>query len=211
MAEIEVTDEKLRDMQSWFSGGFEPDSEGICEYCLDKADCDELVAALRELQRRHRLIILSNTDDDLFAATAHRLGIGLGQPFDRPDSDGRDRIAMHFGDAGDEGVDLVEPGLEQRGRFGRILESLAPLIAAQRARVKIELDVLDAAQEALSRHRDVLFVEGAGGLLVPISREMTFLDPALRRARSPSASAVLNTSASGRCAHSTSCCPPSIS
>ena len=57
-----------------------------------------------------------------------------------------------------------------------LAEPLAPMIAALRAGVKIDIAVLDAAKDALSADRDVLFVEGAGGLLVPIDGETTFLD-----------------------------------
>lgn len=57
-----------------------------------------------------------------------------------------------------------------------LVEPLAPLIAARRAGITIELEVLDAAKEKLSADRDLLLVEGAGGLLVPITTEFTFLD-----------------------------------
>jgi 2-haloacid dehalogenase len=37
----------------------------------------DTVAALRALKRRHRLAVVSNVDDDLFAATARRLGVAF--------------------------------------------------------------------------------------------------------------------------------------
>ena len=55
-------------------------------------------------------------------------------------------------------------------------EPLAPLIAAKRAGVTIDLSVLDAAKDQLEAGRDLLLVEGAGGLLVPITTTISFLD-----------------------------------
>ncbi len=55
-------------------------------------------------------------------------------------------------------------------------EPLAPMVAAQRAGVTIEATVLDDALAVVAADQDILLVEGAGGLLVPITREMSFLD-----------------------------------
>ncbi len=55
-----------------------------------------------------------------------------------------------------------------------MLEPTAPMVAAQRAGVALDLTRLDAAREQLERGRDVLLVEGAGGLLVPITRTFDF-------------------------------------
>ncbi len=55
-------------------------------------------------------------------------------------------------------------------------EPLAPMVAAHRAGVTVSLDVLDAAFNTLCTAREVIVVEGAGGLLVPITRTMSFLD-----------------------------------
>jgi dethiobiotin synthetase len=51
---------------------------------------------------------------------------------------------------------------------------LAPLIAAQRTGVPIDLVLLDQAVQAVSRYADALLVEGAGGLLVPIADYVSF-------------------------------------
>ncbi len=53
-------------------------------------------------------------------------------------------------------------------------EPLAPMMAALRAGVTIDLGVLDRARDSLSVDRDVLLVEGAGGILVPITRDYSF-------------------------------------
>ena len=59
-------------------------------------------------------------------------------------------------------------------------EPLAPWIAARRAGVTIDPSELDAPFEALSRGRDAVLVEGAGGLLVPLTGEVAF-DTLFRR------------------------------
>ncbi|MGH7718301.1 MAG: dethiobiotin synthase [Gemmatimonadaceae bacterium] len=48
-------------------------------------------------------------------------------------------------------------------------EPLAPWIAARRAGSEIDLEALDTAFERLASRCDVLVVEGAGGLLVPVT------------------------------------------
>lgn len=50
--------------------------------------------------------------------------------------------------------------------------AIAPHIAARRAGVDIELDVIAAAFERLGAISDVVVVEGAGGLLVPLNDEL---------------------------------------
>lgn len=53
-------------------------------------------------------------------------------------------------------------------------EPLAPWVAAQRAGTSVDLSILDQAFERLTAGRDAVVVEGAGGLLVPITRELGF-------------------------------------
>lgn len=55
-------------------------------------------------------------------------------------------------------------------------EPLAPMIAAQRANVVIDLGVLDTALAQVEQNADVVLVEGAGGLLVPITVQTSYLD-----------------------------------
>jgi dethiobiotin synthetase len=52
--------------------------------------------------------------------------------------------------------------------------ALAPWAAARREGLEIDVKLLDAAFERLSAGRDVILVEGAGGLLVPITRRMAY-------------------------------------
>ena len=53
-------------------------------------------------------------------------------------------------------------------------EPLAPSVAAQRAGQAIDVATLDAAFATLQQGSDVIVVEGAGGLLVPITKAETF-------------------------------------
>jgi len=69
---------------------------------------------------------------------------------------------------GDDPLTLIRPYVLE--------EPLAPMVAAQRAGLRIELDALDAACDALGASRDLLLIEGAGGLLVPITAACSFLD-----------------------------------
>jgi dethiobiotin synthetase len=68
----------------------------------------------------------------------------------------------------DEDVDLVCPF--------RLRDPLAPSVAARREGIRLELpDLVDAVRRVAARHELVL-VEGAGGLLVPINGTATFAD-----------------------------------
>lgn len=66
----------------------------------------------------------------------------------------------------DDDLDMVGPIV--------LSEPLAPMMAASRAGVTIDLSVLDRARESLSHNRDLLLVEGAGGILAPIRRDYSF-------------------------------------
>jgi len=55
-------------------------------------------------------------------------------------------------------------------------EPLAPMVAAQRAGITIDMGALDDACTTLSAQKDLLLVEGAGGVLVPITKRHSFLD-----------------------------------
>jgi dethiobiotin synthetase len=58
----------------------------------------------------------------------------------------------------------------------RLADPLAPLVAARRAHARIDCAVLDGALERLARECHVVVVEGAGGLLVPLARRVTYAD-----------------------------------
>lgn len=54
--------------------------------------------------------------------------------------------------------------------------AIAPHIAAAQAGVEIQLDVIQSAYRALAQLADVVIVEGAGGLLVPLNAKHTMVD-----------------------------------
>ncbi|MBC8089135.1 MAG: dethiobiotin synthase [Phycisphaerae bacterium] len=76
--------------------------------------------------------------------------------------------AQQLADAagGKDAIDVVGPITLE--------EPLAPMMAANRAGVTIDLSILDRARNTLSSGRDLLLVEGAGGILAPITREYSF-------------------------------------
>lgn len=53
---------------------------------------------------------------------------------------------------------------------------IAPHIAAQQEQVNIQLDVIVQAYQTLKELADVVVVEGAGGLLVPLNHEITMAE-----------------------------------
>jgi dethiobiotin synthetase len=55
-------------------------------------------------------------------------------------------------------------------------EPLAPMIAAERANLAIDVAVLDSALARIEQDVEVVLVEGAGGLLVPITANVSYLD-----------------------------------
>jgi dethiobiotin synthetase len=57
-----------------------------------------------------------------------------------------------------------------------LVEPLAPMVAARRAGLTLDLAMLDEAYATLGADRDVIIVEGAGGLLVPITPSVHFGD-----------------------------------
>ena len=58
----------------------------------------------------------------------------------------------------------------------RFSKPLAPFIAAQIDRKEIKMGKISSAYKKLKERHDILFVEGAGGLLVPLARKLTNLD-----------------------------------
>ena len=62
----------------------------------------------------------------------------------------------------------------------RLAEALAPAVAAERAGIKIDVDALVSWCRHLAADVDVLIVEGAGGLLVPLWADVTMADLAGR-------------------------------
>jgi dethiobiotin synthetase len=86
-----------------------------------------------------------------------------GAAFDDPMRDGY-RLRRAAGD--DRPVSITAPLA--------FPDPVAPLVAARYAGTPIDLDRLDAAVRDASKDRDVLLVEGAGGLLVPLTDHVSY-------------------------------------
>jgi dethiobiotin synthetase len=59
-------------------------------------------------------------------------------------------------------------------------EPLAPMLAAERSGVRIDLELLSASFRRIEEASDTTLVEGAGGLLVPLTRTQSFADLAAK-------------------------------
>ena len=68
----------------------------------------------------------------------------------------------------DESIDLINPY--------RLKKPLAPSVAAELEGVKIHKGKIISAYKSLSRKYDVVIVEGAGGIMVPIFKKYLTLD-----------------------------------
>jgi dethiobiotin synthetase len=83
-----------------------------------------------------------------------------------------DAIALRDAAGGSDPLELVCPQ--------RFALPAAPTVAAEAEGAKVDLAALDAAFEALSARHEFLVVEGAGGLLVPVTTGLTMADLAAR-------------------------------
>lgn len=90
----------------------------------------------------------------------------------RPDDTASDAVTLREAAGGDDPIELVCPVMLE--------DPLAPWVAARLAGREISLDQLDGALEALGRGRDTVVIEGVGGLLVPLTRDIWF-DALFRR------------------------------
>ena len=89
--------------------------------------------------------------------------VETGVKADDPTSD-----AMRLRDAAGAGdpVERVRPIL--------LAEPLAPWVALARSGGTVDLNALDASYHQLAEGRDAILVEGAGGLLVPLTRDLAY-------------------------------------
>ncbi|WP_337286491.1 dethiobiotin synthase [Candidatus Methylomirabilis sp.] len=71
-----------------------------------------------------------------------------------------------------DALDLINPY--------RFREPLAPMVAAEQSRRSIDVERVLTCFDRLADRHTVMLVEGAGGLLVPITEKVSFLDLAIR-------------------------------
>ena len=83
-----------------------------------------------------------------------------------------DALALREAAGSRDALDLVNPY--------RFREPLAPMVAAERSRRCINVERLVERFGRLADRHAMILVEGAGGLLVPITEEVSFLDLAAR-------------------------------
>lgn len=105
------------------------------------------------------------------AALARRQGVrcAVMKPLESgiaSDSEGSDGNRLMQTAGNDDPMAIVSPY--------RFREPLSPMVAASRSGVNIDIDNLDRCHQQLSTNADVLLVEGAGGLLVPITPDFTY-------------------------------------
>jgi dethiobiotin synthetase len=84
----------------------------------------------------------------------------------RADDPRSDAMLLRAAAGSDDPVERVRPIL--------LSEPLAPGRALSRAGGVVDLQALDEAFAALSEGRDAIVVEGAGGLLVPLTRDLAY-------------------------------------
>jgi dethiobiotin synthetase len=111
----------------------------------------------------------------LRAARAAGLRVAARKPAETgcdPDAGGElvgvDAVALRAAAGGDEPIDAVCPV--------RLPDPLAPSFAARRAGVAIDVGATVLACRSRARDVELLLVEGAGGLLVPLAERYTFAD-----------------------------------
>jgi dethiobiotin synthetase len=83
-----------------------------------------------------------------------------------PDDPRSDAVRLQQAAGGGDSLESVRPLL--------ITEPLAPWVAASRAGTTVDLEALDNAFHRLIQGKEAIVVEGAGGLLVPLTRELAF-------------------------------------
>lgn len=112
------------------------------------------------------------------AARARQLGLRVAAM--KPVESGIDeRVATSGGQLSDAELLQIASGEDDALQLIRpyvLEEPLAPMVAARRAGIDINLGLLDEARSTISASRQVLLVEGAGGLLVPITPACSMLD-----------------------------------
>lgn len=80
----------------------------------------------------------------------------------------KDALALQKASGCGDPLDLINPY--------RLRHPLAPAVAAQLEGASIRMSAIVAASRKLAKRHDVLLVEGAGGIMVPLTGRRLFLD-----------------------------------
>jgi dethiobiotin synthetase len=115
------------------------------------------------------------------ASLIHHLR-GMGRLVDaiKPVASGFDPAALAASDAGALlralGLPVTEQEIDRISPW-RFQAALSPDLAAAREGRSIDVDaVISFCQNAIERRRDILLIEGVGGIMVPLYNERTILD-----------------------------------
>lgn len=127
-----------------------------------------------------RLLAITGTDTDIgktvvtMALALRARALGLRVAAMKPIETGI--ASLLPGESDSERLEVVACSGDSPANIGPIVldEALAPMMAAMRAGITIDFDVVDNARTTLATNRDLLLVEGAGGLLVPITVDCSF-------------------------------------
>lgn len=84
----------------------------------------------------------------------------------KADDPASDAMRLREAAGAEDAIELVRPIL--------LAEPLAPWVALSRSGGSVDLNALDAAFHQLAEGRDAVVVEGAGGLLVPLTRDLAY-------------------------------------
>jgi len=112
------------------------------------------------------------------ALRARGIDVGVMKPIETgcPTRRGRllplDALTLREASGSRDSLDLINPY--------RFRDPLAPMVAAERSGRRIDIGRLEEQFSRLAGRHAVVLVEGAGGLLVPIGEETSFLDLSAR-------------------------------
>lgn len=84
----------------------------------------------------------------------------------KADDPASDAMRLRQAAGADDPIERVRPIL--------LAEPLAPWVALNRSGGTVDLNALDTAFHALAEGREAILVEGAGGLLVPLTRDLAY-------------------------------------
>lgn len=113
-----------------------------------------------------------------FLSLRRKLNVGVMKPFESGLSKGDkdllpwDAICLREASGSTDDLDLISPYTFEA--------PLAPEVAARLENVTIDLNVVDRIYRNIQAHHDLVVIEGAGGIMVPIKKKFFYIDLILR-------------------------------